>query len=551
MNLFEKHNPQLHEAMIALHRRHYFVAYPEHPGAYGADENEKGKGAFESQLGKNFEGLLQGSVQERVGEEMSPYTLQPLGVSYPFYDAETLVSKAVAVRRAWVDAGAETRAGILMEALERMRARFFEIAYATMHTTGQSFMMAFQASGPHAADRALEALAMAYADLIRFPAATDWEKPMGKSSVKLHKTYKPIGRGVGLVIGCSTFPTWNSLPAVFANLVCGNPVIVKPHPGAVLPMAIVVSEMQKLLKENGFDPCTIQLAADATAKPVTKKLAEHPQVKLIDYTGGTAFGNYVEALPGKITFTEKAGVNSVILDSVENLDAALQNLAFSVCLYSKQMCTAPQNFFIPAAGVKEGGNSIPFDEVAARFRQQVETLVNNPKMGAGTLASLQNLNTLNRVRNAKNLGKTLLEAKIVEQPGFEKAMTCSPVLLEVEAKDKAVFNAELFGPIIVLVKTKDTDESIALAKEMAAKHGAITCAAYTTDAATEQKIYREMEEVFVPVSMNLTGFAWVNQHAAFSDLHVSGGNPAGNACFTNPDFVNRRFVWVGHRKPVA
>ncbi|TND07829.1 MAG: phenylacetic acid degradation protein paaN [Bacteroidetes bacterium] len=273
-------------------------------------------------------------------------------------------------------------------------------------------------------------------------------------------------------------------------------------------------------------------------------------MKLIDYTGGSAFGKYIEALPGKISFTEKAGVNSVILDSVVNLDAVLQNLAFSVCLYSKQMCTSPQNFFIPANGVKEGDTLVPFDEVAARFKKQIEDLVANPKTGAGTLAALQNVNTLNRVRNAKNLGKVLLEAKIVAQPGFEKAMTCSPVMLEVESKDKVVFEGELFGPIIVLVKTKDTTESVSLAKEMAAKHGAITCAAYTTDAATEEHIYREMEDVFVPVSVNLTGFIWVNQHAAFSDLHVSGGNPAGNACFVNPDFVNRRFVWVGHRKVI-
>jgi hypothetical protein len=51
--------------------------------------------------------------------------------------------------------------------------------------------------------------------------------------------------------------------------------------------------------------------------------------------------------------------------------------------------------------------------------------------------------------------------------------------------------------------------------------------------------------------MNLTGFIWVNQHAAFSDFHVTGGNPAGNASFTDPGFVNRRYVWVGHRKLVA
>jgi hypothetical protein len=49
------------------------------------------------------------------------------------------------------------------------------------------------------------------------------------------------------------------------------------------------------------------------------------------------------------------------------------------------------------------------------------------------------------------------------------------------------------------------------------------------------------------VSFNFTGAAFVNQHAAFSDFHVSGGNPSGNAGFTTPEYVNRRFVWVGNR----
>ena len=51
-----------------------------------------------------------------------------------------------------------------MEILARLNARSFEIANAVMHTSGQAFVMAFQAGGPHAQDRALEAVAYAYAE---------------------------------------------------------------------------------------------------------------------------------------------------------------------------------------------------------------------------------------------------------------------------------------------------------------------------------------------------------------------------------------------------
>ena len=112
-----------------------------------------------------------------------------------------------------------------------------------------------------------------------------------------------------------------------------------------------------------------------------------------------------------------------------------------------------------------------------------------------------------------------------------------------------VYNQELFGPILVVVKTKDTDHSVELAKKLVAEKGALTCAVYTSDEEKAIFITEEMNEVFAPVSLNFTGFSFVNQHAAFSDFHGTGGNPAGNASFSDPLFVNRRFVWVGNRKP--
>ena len=62
-----------------------------------------------------------------------------------------------------------------------------------------------------------------------------------------------------------------------------------------------------------------------------------------------------------------------------------------------------------------------------------------------------------------------------------------------------------------------------------------------------KKVEAEMNNTFTPVSFNFQGAAFINSHAAFSDFHVTGGNPSGNAGFTNPEYVNRRIVWVGNR----
>lgn len=552
MPLFDKHQPLLEKAIRALHERTFFAGFPEHPSPaiYGETADADAQAKFKSLLGKKFEELAQNGGTGWSGEEESPYLQEPLGISYPVFPVDVLISNATRGFHQWRKINPETRAGILLESLERIRARFFEIAYATMHTTGQGFMMAFQASGPHAADRALEAIASAYEELKRFPERTVWDKPMGKIHVTLSKEWRAVPKGIAVVIGCSTFPTWNSVTGIYASLMTGNPVIVKPHPGAILPIAIVVAEIQKVLVENNFDASVCQLAPDTFGKMITKELAERPEVKIIDYTGNSVFGSYLESLPGKTVFTEKTGVNSVIIDSVEDADKVAANLAFSLALYSGQMCTAPQNFYVPADGVKSSSGNISFDDFAKKLVDNINALVDNPKAGPFVLGAIQNKKTCERITECENLpGKVWLRSRAIENPQFKNARVHTPALIEVDASQKELFSRELFGPIALLIKTRDTSHSIELAKDLAINHGAISCGAYTTDEATRDRIADELALAATPVSFNLTGGIYMNQNAAFSDFHVTGGNPAGNASFTNPEYVNKRFTWVGHREP--
>ncbi|CAN5454620.1 phenylacetic acid degradation protein PaaN [soil metagenome] len=554
MELFLKHQELLEKAIKAVHDRTFFSQYPEHPSPkiYGESADEEGRKNFEQMLNRNFEELIVEKSTKWIGEEESPFLQEALGIKYPAFEITPIIENGKKAFHTWRKISPQERAGILIESLERIRSRFFEIAYATMHTTGQAYMMSFQASGPHAADRALEAIALGFEELQRFPQKTNWEKPMGKYTIQLQKEWKAVPKGLALAIGCSTFPTWNTVPGVYASLITGNPVIVKPHPGSILPIAIYVSEIQKVLKENGLNPFICQLAVDSTDQLITRELAEHPEIKIIDFTGNSEFGNYLENLKDKVVFTEKTGVNSVILDSVEDLDKALQNLAFSVSLYSGQMCTAPQNFFIPEEGVKTKEGLVPFDTVAQKFSEAINALADNPKLGPNILGSIQNKNTLNRISEAKSLGKKVwLDSKNIENPIFKSARTATPALIEVDSNNTESFSKEHFGPVALLIRTRNTDESIALAKEMAIKSGAISCGAYTTAPQIKEKIADEMSLAATPVSFNFTGGVYLNQNASFSDFHVSGGNPAGNASFTDPAYVVKRFTWVGIREPAS
>ena len=54
----------------------------------------------------------------------------------------------------------------------------------------------------------------------------------------------------------------------------------------------------------------------------------------------------------------------------------------------------------------------------------------------------------------------------------------------------------------------------------------------------------------VGLSENLTGQIFVNQTAAFSDLHGTGANPAANAAYTDAAFVANRFRVITSRRHV-
>ncbi|MGH8496042.1 MAG: phenylacetic acid degradation protein PaaN [Gammaproteobacteria bacterium] len=549
---FERHYQTLQNAIKATRDRTYWSAYSERPSPkdYGETAAQDGQAAFEARLGKPFS-LEQPGTVGQVGNERSPYG-RNLRIKYPKVDLDALLASVEEARQDWARASVDTRAGVCLEILDRINKRSFEMAHAVMHTTGQGFMMAFQAGGPHAQDRALEAIAYAYEEMKRTPATAHWEKPQGKHDpLRMEKHYHVVPRGIGLVIGVSTFPTWNSYPAIFADLATGNAVIVKPHPGAVLPLAITVEIAREVLREAGFDPNVITLVADTRASPVTKKLATRPDIGLVDFTGSSAFGEWLEKNVRAPVFTEKSGVNSIVIDNTDNLKGMANNLAFTLSLYSGQMCTSPQNLFVPAGGIETDEGHKSFDEVAAAITGSIEKLLSDDTRAAHILGGIQSDATEKRIGEAAKAGRVLLASRAIAHPEFKRARVRTPLVMEIDASEEATYEQELFGPIAFIVRTGNTQESLARALHAAREKGAITFGVYSTD----EQVLEAAEETAlkggVALSVNLTGGVYVNQTAAYSDYHATGANPAANSCLSDAAFVANRFRIVQSRRHAA
>ncbi|MFF8998083.1 phenylacetic acid degradation protein PaaN [Streptomyces achromogenes] len=553
--LLQKHRPTLDQALEAIRTRAYWSPHPEHPKAYGENgslDAAAGKAAFDALLGNRLDLADQPGIDDWVGGEVSPYGIE-LGVTYPHPDIDVLLPAMRAGQRAWRDAGAELRAVVCLEILKRISDRTHQFAHAVMHTSGQAFMMAFQAGGPHAQDRGLEAVAYAYAEQVRTPGQAEWTKPQGKRDpLVLTKRFTAVPRGIGLVIGCNTFPTWNGYPGLFASLATGNAVLVKPHPRAVLPLALTVRIARDVLAEAGFDPNLVALAAERPGEGIAKTLALRPEIRIIDYTGSTAFGDWLETNAHQAqVYTEKAGVNTVIVHSTDDYQGMLSNLAFSLSLYSGQMCTTPQNLLIPRDGIATDQGHKSFDEVTADLARAVDGLLGDDARANALLGAIVNPDVKARLGAAAGLGEVALASREVANPEFPDAVVRTPVIVKLDGAkpdDEAAYMSECFGPVSFAVAVDSAADAVELLRRTVREKGAMTVGAYTTDAATEQTVEEACLEEAAQLSLNLTGGVYVNQTAAFSDFHGSGGNPAANAALTDSAFVANRFRMVEVRR---
>ena len=550
---FERHRATVERAVEAIATRGFWTPFPESPSpkVYGEGAAEAGRAAFDTLANRRFP-LTQPATIGQVGGERSPYGIR-LGITYPKPDVDGLMSAIEAAESGWRKAGPQAWVGVSLEILDRINKASFEIAHAVMHTTGQAFVMAFQAGGPHAQDRGLEAVAQAWDQMRRVPAQAAWEKPQGKGEpVRMEKHFRVVPRGVALVIGCSTFPTWNGYPALFASLATGNAVIVKPHPNAILPLAITVRIARDVLRDAGFDPNVVTLVAHDAGDDIAQSLALRPEIKIVDFTGSTANGRWLEEHARQAqVYTEKAGVNQVIVDSAADFKGLVRNLAFSLSLYAGQMCTAPQNIYVPKAGIDTSDGHLSFDDVAAALAQGVERLLADDTRAVEVLGAVANDGVLRRLEAARSLGDIALDTRAITHAQFPDAVIRTPLVVKLNRADRATYLNEWFGPIAFVIATDGTDDSLAIARDAVVGHGALTMSVYSTSDDVIARAIEVAEDVGVALSINLTGGIFVNQSAAFSDFHGTGANPAANAALTDAAYVANRFRVVQHRMHAA
>jgi len=551
----ERNLETLRKATAVCNSREQWSAFKESPSTkiHGEQAPLDGRRAFESQLGKPFE-LEQPGEAGRLGHEISPYTLESLGIDYPAIDVDAVCAASLQAMRSWQKTGPEERAVICIELLKSLEKRSFENTFATMHTAGQSYMMGFVGSGANALDRGMEALVYAHKAMTDIPGRATWAKQFGATRTSLEKRYHFVPRGIALVICCATFPSWNAYPAVMANLMTGNPVVLKPHPGGILPMAIAVRDMRETLAACGADPNLVTLAADTLEAPIAGQFFDRDDVGIIDFTGSQRFGGWLERnIRKQQVYTETSGVNSVVIESTDDLDGMVDAVAHSLCLFSAQMCTSPQNIHLPRAGIATDQGPIGAQDLAAMIVGRVEARASNPAAAAGICGALQSQATVDMLERlageAGRAGTVLRASAPYEHPEFPRARTATPLIIGMDDPDQDLPRREHFGPASFVISHDNAAGALGHAAADAKNHGAIATHVYSVRGDYLDQAEAAFVDAGASLTCNLTGPMPLNYAAAYSDLHVTGLNPAGNACLTDLAFVTNRFRIVQCRWP--
>jgi acyl-CoA reductase-like NAD-dependent aldehyde dehydrogenase len=218
------------------------------------------------------------------------------------------------------------------------------------------------------------------------------------------------------------------------------------------------------------------------------------------------------------------------------------------------MCTSVQNIFVPKTGIETNIGHLSLDEVCDGLVASVDRLTAEPKDAAslcGALVDDSIYETLQAITaGIAESGRVLRESVPYAHPQFANARTATPLMVRVNAADRKLYGKEHFGPVSFVIAADDAGHALQRATDDARDHGAITSHVYSTDNEFLDRAEHAYHVAGASVACNLVGMP-INFAAAYSDFHVTGLNPAGNACLSDLAFVSNRFRIVQSKRPVA
>ncbi|MFD5427314.1 aldehyde dehydrogenase family protein [Streptomyces sp. NPDC127084] len=281
----------------------------------------------------------------------------------------------------------------------------------------------------------------------------------GSSEIHSVVVHEPVG--VCALITPWNYPllqaSWKIAPALAA----GNTFVIKPS--EITPLTTVA--LIHLLQEAGL-PAGVANIVTGAGDTVGARLAEHPDVDLVSFTGGIVSGTKVMRAAAdtvKKVALELGGKNPnvVFADACATeagFDTAVDQALNAAFIHSGQVCSAGSRLII-----EESLRERFVDELARRAEKIRIGRGTDEGVECGPLVSAQQLaRTEEYVASALDEGAVLRAGGIrPEGPGY----FYRPTVLDHCHRAMRVIREEVFGPVLTVETFRTEDEAVALAND--------------------------------------------------------------------------------------
>lgn len=398
-------------------------------------------------------------------------------------DVENAYQAAKSAFTKWSQTTLEERSRILIKISELLEANLQHFAEAESKDNGKPIALAKAVDIPRAASN------------FRFfgnaitQFASESHESVGQNAIN-YTLRQPIG-----VVGCISpwnLPlylfTWKIAPAIAA----GNCVVAKPS--EITPMTAYL--LGEICTEAGL-PNGVLNIVHGLGTTTGQAIIEHPDIKAISFTGGTATGAHIAKVAApmfKKLSLELGGKNPNIIFADCDYDDMLNTTVRSSFANQGQICLCGSRIFVERP---------IYEKFKTDFVKKVKQLkVGHPSETSTDIGSLVSKPHLEKVLSyiaiAKDEGGNILCGgnKVIVN-GYENGYYLEPTVIEVASDNCRVNQEEIFGPVVTLMPFETETEVLKMANSV--KYG-LSATLWTNDLKRTMRMSNQLQ----------AGIVWVN-----------------------------------------
>ena len=364
-------------------------------------------------------------------------------------DIELAVEAAKKAFPEWSSCGVETRFKVMMKIAQGIEDNLEAFAEAESMDNGKPVWLSRSVDIP----RAIQNFRFFATGILHFASESHYMEGVAVN----YTLRQPIG-----ITGCISpwnLPlylfTWKIAPA----LATGNSVVTKPS--EITPMTAYL--LSKICIEAGLPAGVLNIVHGLGSK-AGQPIIEHPEIKAISFTGGTATGKTIAATAApmfKKLSLELGGKNPNIVFADCDFDEMIKTTVASSFSNNGQICLCGSRVYVERP-------------IYEKFRDALVERVSNLKVGdpfdqdtkLGALVSKQHLDKVQSYLEVarEEGGKILCGGDLVEMDGkLKSGYYMRPAVIEGLSIGCRTNQEEIFGPVVTIQPFDTEEEALELA----------------------------------------------------------------------------------------